>query len=279
MPSQTFTFHQLDVFTATPLRGNPLAVVIAADDLTPGQMSAFANWTNLSETTFLLQPTHPHADYRVRIFTPRQELPFAGHPTLGTCHAWLATGGIPKSEKIIQECGLGLIEIARTENRLAFAAPPLRRAGPLNPNLLTQIAASLRIPTSDITAHSFLDNGAPWLGIMLDSREKVLALNPDFAAMGDLWIGVIGPAKNQDFQFEVRAFSASEGFLEDPVTGSLNAGLASWLIPAGLAPPSYIAAQGTVLGRDGRIHITQDLEEKIWAGGDVVTCIQGTLTL
>jgi len=276
--TQTHSFHQVDVFTKTPLKGNPLAVVIAADDLTSQQMSAFAKWTNLSETTFLLQPTDPRADYRVRIFTPARELPFAGHPTLGTCHVWLASGGVPKGKNILQECGVGLIEIARVENRLAFAAPPLRHPAPLTPDLLRRVATSLRIPESAILSTSTLDNGAPWLGVMLKSRKDVLALQPDFTAMGDLWIGVIAPCDDADIQFEVRAFSASDNIYEDPVTGSLNAGLASWLIGAGMAPSQYVAAQGTALGRAGRVHISQD-HETIWVGGDVVTCIEGTLTL
>jgi len=276
--TQTHSFQQVDVFTKTPFKGNPLAVVIAADNLTTEQMAAFANWTNLSETTFLLKPTDDRADYRIRIFTPARELPFAGHPTLGSCHVWLASGGIPKGQNILQECGVGLIEIARIENRLSFAAPPLRNPAPLTPDLLRRVAASLRIPESGIIASSTLDNGAPWLGVMLKSRKDVLALQPDFPAMGDLWIGAIAPSDEPDIQFEVRAFSASDNIFEDPVTGSLNAGLARWFIGAGMAPSQYVAAQGTALGRAGRVHVAKDAE-KIWIGGDVVTCIEGTLTL
>ncbi len=274
----SYTFQQVDVFTAVPLKGNPLAVVVGADGLTDAQMTAFANWTNLSETTFLLKPLDKRADYRVRIFTPKRELPFAGHPTLGSCHVWLASGGVPKAKKIVQECGVGLVEIKREEGRLAFATPAFRRSGSLAPALLVRLAACLGISESEIVATSWLDNGAPWLGVMLRSREDVLALAPDFAAMGDLWVGVIGPAEGQDVQFEVRAFSASEGFFEDPVTGSLNAGLARWLIEAGMAPSHYVAAQGRVLGREGRIYVSRD-DKAIWVGGDVITCIQGRLTL
>jgi PhzF family phenazine biosynthesis protein len=273
-----YAFQQVDVFTMVPLKGNPLAVVVGADSLSDPQMAAFANWTNLSETTFLLNPIDERADYRVRIFTPRRELPFAGHPTLGSCHVWLATGGRPKSDTIVQECGVGLVEIARVDGRLAFAAPPLRRSGPLEPKLLARVAASLRIDESAIVASSHLDNGAPWLGVLLKSRDDVLALEPDFAVMSDLWVGVIGPSRGGDVHFEVRAFSASEGFFEDPVTGSLNAGLARWLIQAGMVPTSYVAAQGTVLGRDGRVYVAQ-VGEDIWVGGDVVTCVEGTLAL
>jgi PhzF family phenazine biosynthesis protein len=273
-----FLFQQVDVFSAAPLKGNPLAVVTGADSLSDAQMAAFANWTNLSETTFLLKPKDDRADYRVRIFTPQSELPFAGHPTLGSCHVWLANGGVPKADKIVQECGVGLVEIKREDGRLAFAAPPLRRPGPLEPELLTRVARSLRIAETEIVAASTLDNGAAWIGVMMKSRDDVLGLRPDFAAMGDLWVGVIGPAEAGDIQFEVRGFSASEGFLEDPVTGSLNAGLAQWLIGARLAPESYVAAQGTALGRAGRVFIRQD-SEAIWVGGDVVTCISGSLTL
>jgi PhzF family phenazine biosynthesis protein len=273
-----FAFQQVDVFTAVPLKGNPLAVVVGADGLTDAQMAAFANWTNLSETTFLLKPVDDRADYRVRIFTPRRELPFAGHPTLGSCHVWLACGGVPKADKIVQECGVGLVEIKQAEGRLAFAAPVLRRSGALEPELLERVAASLRISVDEILATSRLDNGATWLGVMLESREKVLALTPDFAAMGELWVGVIGPAYGRDVQFEVRGFSASEGFFEDPVTGSLNAGLARWLIEAGMAPARYVAGQGTMLGRDGRVYVSRD-EDAIWIGGDIVTCVEGTVTL
>jgi PhzF family phenazine biosynthesis protein len=273
-----FLFQQVDVFSAAPLKGNPLAVVTGADALSDAQMAAFANWTNLSETTFLLKPADERADYRVRIFTPRRELPFAGHPTLGSCHVWLANGGVPKADKIVQECGVGLVEIKREDGRLAFAAPPLRRPAPLEPELLTRVARSLRIAEAEIMAASTLDNGAAWIGVMLKSRDDVLSLRPDFAAMGDLWVGVIGPAERGDTQFEVRGFSASEGFFEDPVTGSLNAGLAQWLIGAGLAPETYVAAQGTALGRAGRVFVRQD-SEAIWIGGHVVTCISGALTL
>jgi PhzF family phenazine biosynthesis protein len=272
-----YQYRQVDVFTSQPLKGNPLAVVVAADGLSEGQMQAFANWTHLSETTFLLKPTDRKADYRVRIFTPETELPFAGHPTLGSCHVWLNCGGKPKEAEIIQECGIGLVRIARDATRLAFAAPPLRRSGAVNAKTLTKIARGLRIPPASIVASNWVDNGPGWVGILLASREEVLALKPDYAAMAGLEIGVAAPWQNGDAQFEVRAFMPTLG-AEDPVTGSLNAGLAQWLIAAKLAPAKYIASQGTVLGRAGRVHIHQSGED-IWVGGQVVTCIEGNLNL
>jgi PhzF family phenazine biosynthesis protein len=278
----TFAFQQVDVFTAVPLRGNPLAVVRDADSLTDEQMAAFANWTNLSETTFLLRPTVAGADYRVRIFTPGGELPFAGHPTLGSCHVWLTAGGRPPGSEIAQECGVGLVRIRRDGTRLAFAAPPLRRTGPAEPDVVAQIARGLRIEPGAIRAAEWIDNGPGGVGALLDSRAAVLALRPDFAALAGLSLGVIGPwdpARDGDAaQFEVRAFVPGVGVAEDPVTGSLNAGLAQWLIGTGIAPESYIASQGTALGRDGRIYVRRDGDDT-WIGGDTVACIAGTLTL
>ena len=274
-----FPFHQVDVFTAEPLRGNPLAVVLGADTLITAQMMAFANWTNLSETTFLLPPTDPAADYRVRIFTPSTELPFAGHPTLGSCHVWLATGGRPRGEEIIQQCEAGLIRIRRDGQRLAFAAPPLRRSGPLEAQTLGNIPRILRIPASAIIQSNWTDNGPGWAAVMLSSRAELLALKPDFGAMSGLNLGVIAPAEGPDFQFEVRAFVSEIGVPEDPVTGSLNAGLAQWFFAAGLAPSeSYVIAQGTMLGRSGRVHIDR-IGHDIWVGGNVVSCITGSLAI
>jgi PhzF family phenazine biosynthesis protein len=272
-----YQYQQIDVFSLEPLKGNPLAVVIAADRLTDDQMLAFANWTNLSETSFLLKPTDRKADYRVRIFTPERELPFAGHPTLGSCHVWLKSGGNPKAAEILQECGIGLVRIVRDADRLAFAAPPLRRYGTVEAKTLTQIAGSLGIPVTAITASSWVDNGPGWVAIMLATRDEVLALKPDYAAMAGLSIGVVAPWQNTDAQFEVRAFMPGVS-AEDPVTGSLNAGLAQWLISARLAPTQYVASQGTVLGRAGRVHISQ-FGNEIWVGGHTVTRIEGTLTL
>lgn len=275
-----FVFRQVDVFTSQPLQGNALAVVVDADDLTNAQMTAFANWTNLSETTFLLQPRSPLADYRVRIFTPHEELPFAGHPTLGSCHVWLTAGEVPKGDEILQECEIGLVRIRHGAGRFAFAAPKLRRAGPLESDVLGRVIAGLRLAPDAIKAANWVDNGPGWLAVLLRSRDEVLAIRPDYTILSGLRVGVVGAwdgAKHgADAQFEVRAFTAA-GF-EDPVTGSLNAGLAQWLIGAGMAPSNYIASQGSALGRMGRVHVERDGSE-IWVGGAVATCIAGTLTL
>jgi len=275
----THAFTQLDVFTDTPLRGNPLAVVHGAQDLSDARMQSFARWTNLSETTFLLPPTEPGADYRVRIFTPDRELPFAGHPTLGSCHAWLAGGGTPRgAEQVVQQCGVGLVRIRRDGSRLAFAAPPLRRSGAVEPQTMAQIVRSLRIAPDAIRASNWVDNGPGWVAVMLGSRDEVLALRPDFAAMAGLELGVVAPWAGGDAQFEVRAFVPTLGVAEDPVTGSLNAGLAQWLIGAGLAPARYVASQGTALGRSGRVFVEQR-GDTVWVGGDSVVVVSGQVTL
>ncbi len=273
-------FHQLDVFSALPLKGNPLAVVHAAQGLDEATMAAFARWTNLSETTFLLPPTQAGADYRVRIWTPGGELPFAGHPTLGSCHAWLAAGGVPQQAGlVVQECAVGLVRLRRAAGRLAFAAPPLRRSGPLDAGLLAHIVRGLGIAAADVLHHQWVDNGPGWCSVMLRSAEQVLAVKPDWAVLGDLKLGLVGAqAPGADTAFEVRAFVPGLGVPEDPVTGSLNAGLAQWLIGAGLAPPTYVAAQGAALGRAGRVFVEQSGAE-IWIGGDVVTCIEGSVAL
>ncbi|MEJ1974839.1 MAG: PhzF family phenazine biosynthesis protein [Acetobacteraceae bacterium] len=278
----TYPFQQVDVFSTEPLKGNPLAVVIGADALTGAQMAAFANWTNLSETTFLLTPTTPDADYRVRIFTPGGELPFAGHPTLGSCHVWLAAGGSPRGAEVVQECGIGLVRIRQADGRLAFAAPPLRRSGPVDPAMRAQIISSLQVSPEAVQAVEWVENGPAWAAVRLRSRAEVLALRPDHAAMGALKVGVVAPwdpaQDGTDAQFEVRAFAPGSGVPEDPVTGSLNAGLARWLIGSGRAPASYVASQGAALGRAGRVHVQQQGAD-IWIGGAVVTCIAGTVTL
>jgi PhzF family phenazine biosynthesis protein len=273
-------FHQLDVFSAIPLKGNPLAVVHAAQGLSDATMAAFARWTNLSETTFLLPPADPGADYRVRIWTPGGELPFAGHPTLGSCHAWLAAGGVPQQGGVVvQECGVGLVRIRRSGGRLAFAAPPLRRTGPLDAEGLARIVRGLGVTAGDVLHHQWVDNGPGWCAVMLRSAAQVLAVKPDWSLLGDLKLGLVGAqAAGADTAFEVRAFVPGLGVPEDPVTGSLNAGLAQWLIGAGLAPASYVAAQGAALGRAGRVFVEQSGAD-IWIGGDVVTCIEGTVAL
>ena len=276
----TLPFHQVDVFSSVPFKGNPLAVIAGADGLDDDKMRAIANWTNLSETTFLLPPQDPAADYRVRIFTPVRELPFAGHPTLGSCHVWLALGGRPKSDAVIQECGAGLVRIKRDGARLAFAAPPLRRSGEVEPDLRGRIARALGIAEDVIQAAQWVDNGPGWVAVRLGSRSEVLALKHDASVLGDQSLGVVAPwdaaRDGSEVQFEVRAFMGRGG--EDPVTGSLNASLAQWLIGSGVAPKRYVAAQGTVLGRAGRVHVAQD-GEATWIGGDVTTCIAGTITL
>jgi PhzF family phenazine biosynthesis protein len=276
----TRRFHQLDVFSAAPLLGNPLAVVHDAAGLSDAAMAAFAHWTNLSETTFLLPPTDGDADYRVRIFTPTEELPFAGHPTLGSCKAWLLAGGKPKADGfIVQQCGVGLVRLRRDGTRLAFAAPPLRKSGPLDDALLAKIVRVLGVTQADIINHQWVDNGPGFCAVMLRDAAQVMALQPDYASMGDLKLGVIGAqAPGGDTAFEVRCFIPTSGIDEDPVTGSLNGGLATWLIGAGLAPDSYVVAQGTALRRAGRVFVDRDGDD-IWIGGDSAVCIAGEVTL
>jgi len=272
-------FRQVNVFSADPLAGNPLAVVHDAAGLSDGQMAALARWTNLSETTFLLPPGDAGADYRVRIFTPQTELPFAGHPTLGTCHAWLAAGGKPKKPGVVmQQCGVGLVAVRCDGPRLEFAAPAVRRSGPLEPEVLSKIAKALALAPTDIVRHQWVDNGPGWCAVMLGSARQVLALKPDWAALDPLKLGVLGPHEpGGDAAFEVRAFVGDGGW-EDPVTGSLNASLAQWLFGARLASSPYVAAQGAALGRAGRVHLRKDGAE-VWVGGDVVEVVRGEVAL
>ena len=272
-------FSQVDVFTATALLGNPLAVVHEGSGLDTGRMAAFARWTNLSETTFLLPPTAPEADYRVRIFTPGGELPFAGHPTLGSCHVWLQAGGQPKrAGTVVQECSAGLVEIRRGE-RLAFAAPPTR-VEVADAELLQRVHAALGLDPARVRDAAWLSNGFPQLALLVDSAATVLALKPDHAALKALAkVGVVGPPPaGSEFDCEVRVFAAAIGVNEDPVTGSLNANIAQWLIDTGRAPTRYVAAQGTAMGRAGRIHVQRDAEGT-WIGGDVAACVAGTALL
>ena len=342
-PAMRRSFAQVDVFTAVPYRGNPLAVVADAEGLTTEEMQHFAAWTNLSETTFLLEPSAgpvddtdntgradranradesdgintadqvdatdttgtagatdgsdrmARADYRVRIFTPDRELPFAGHPTLGTCRVWLDQGGVPRRPgQIIQECGAGLVTIRADGDRLAFAAPPLVRSGPVSAEDLAAACTLAGIDpdpsAGSVVNANWVDNGPPWMGILLRSAEEVLALRPQAANPQDLFVGVVGPhppgsaADSADCtdgcDFEVRAFFPKHGTLaEDPVTGSLNASLGQWLTAAGHATAPYTAGQGAALDRDGRVYIDQDPDGTIWVGGDVVTCIQGTVEI
>lgn len=310
-------FQQVDVFTDTPYRGNPLAVVLDAEGLADEAMQRFARWTNLSETTFVLPPTDPAADYRVRIFTPAGELPFAGHPTLGTCHAFLRAGNVPQAlGRVVQQCGAGLVQIRRETGhaageRLAFAAPPLKRSAP-SPMLLAKVANALGLKAAQITAAQLLDNGPVWLGLLLADDEAVLSLRPDHRALRELGqkVGVAGVPATQNaplliaksnrearafgggasaavaerpsapqVDVEVRAFAAPVGVDEDPVTGSLNAGLAQWLIADGHLPARYVAGQGQCLDRDGRVFIERDAADQVWVGGHSVTCIEGQVTL
>ncbi|WP_332778178.1 PhzF family phenazine biosynthesis protein [Polaromonas sp.] len=328
-------FKQVDVFTGTPYYGNPLAVVLDGTGLGDDEMQRFARWTNLSETTFLRPPTAPSADYSVRIFTPDGELPFAGHPTLGSCHAWLQAGGQPRAaDFIVQECKVGLVKIRREGARMAFAAPPLKRSAP-SPVYLAQVAAALGLKAPQIMAAQQLNNGPDWLGLLLDSPQTVLQLDPNHLELKNLdaKVGVVSayPAPtapaliaraNREARafmaptlatacaalppegaipprggpsvefpptlettasaapdFEVRAFAAAVGVNEDPVTGSLNASLAQWLIAEGLAPERYLAAQGACLERAGRVYIERDASGQVWVGGESVTCLDGSVTI
>ncbi len=286
-------FQQVDVFTDTPYLGNPLAVVLDGEGLSTEALQQFTHWTNLSEATFVLPPTPEGraagADYRVRIFCPGRELPFAGHPTLGTCHAWLQAGGQPRTAgRIVQECGVGLVPLRQDGDRLAFAAPPLIRGGPLAEEDVVRIARGLGVARADILHHAWCDNGPRWRGVMLRSAEQVLQLQPDGAILAGLDVGVVGPrgkvgvvgaSDAEGIAFEVRAFfPGNNGLTEDPVTGSLNAALAQWLIGAGLAPTHYVASQGTALGRAGRVQVAQEGAD-IWVGGHSVTCVHGTVRL
>lgn len=285
-----YRYSTVDVFTAKPLYGNALAVVHDAQGLTDVVMQKFTHWTNLSETTFLLPPMDPAADYRVRIFFPGGELPFAGHPTLGSCHSWLAAGGKPKNrDEIVQQCAVGLVRVRRDGTRLAFAAPPLKRSGPVDDATLDSIARSLRIERSAIRDSQWVSNGPGWVAVMLGSRAELLALKPDLTNLEPHDIGVVAPlppkvgvvaptAEGDAASFEVRAFIGGGGPFEDPVTGSLQAGLAMWLIGSGRAPERYVAIQGTALGRDGRVYVEKRGDD-IWIGGDCVTLVEGTVEL
>ncbi len=275
----TRQFRQVDVFTATPYLGNPLAVVLGADGLSVEQMQKFAHWTNLSETTFLLAPQDAAADYLVRIFMPTGELPFAGHPTLGSCHAWLEAGGQPRTPGVVvQQCGAGLIPVRQDGADLAFAAPPLLRSGPVEEELAVHVADILGIARDEIVDLQWADNGPGWVAVLLASADAVLAVRP---GVTDMDLGIAGPyPPGSPAAFEVRAFFPKDGSTtEDPVTGSLNAALAQWLLGSGRATAPYLASQGTVLGRQGRVRISQDGDGTIWVGGSTVTCISGTVEL
>ncbi|HSU00965.1 MAG TPA: PhzF family phenazine biosynthesis protein [Nocardioides sp.] len=276
-------FRQVDVFSAEPWLGNPLAVVHDADGVSYAQMAAFARWTNLSETTFLCTPTDDRADYRVRIWTTSGELPFAGHPTIGSAHAWLEAGGVPRGDTIVQECGAGLVDVRRSP-RLGFAAPPLRRSGPLDPDLRARVLTALAVDESAVHDVAWIDNGPGWVGVDLGSAAAVRAVVPDIAAFTDLKVTVLGRCEDAEAadlgaDVEVRAFYADgRDFAEDPVTGSANAGLAQWLIGTGALPSSYTSRQGSVIGREGRVRVEAE-DGQVWVYGDAVTRILGEVDL
>lgn len=274
------SFTQVDVFTDELGYGNPVAVVHDAEGLDDEALQRFAAWTNLSETTFLLPPTDPRADYRVRIFTTARELPFAGHPTLGSARAWLEAGGVPRDPGVVvQECGAGLVRVRRDGERLAFAAPPLRRGGPVDPDDLAEVVSALGVDPAAVVDAQWGDNGPGWVVVLLDSAERVLALTPDARLMGRFPdIGVVGPhTGGGEVAYEVRAFFLP-GPTEDPVTGSLNAAIGQWLTRTGRAPGSYVAAQGTAIGRRGRISVDADGDD-LWVGGHTVVGVEGTVAL
>ena len=275
----TRAFRQVDVFTTVPYAGNPVAVVLDGTGLADEQMQRVARWTNLSESTFVLPPEDEGADYRVRIFTPSVELPFAGHPTLGTCHAWLEAGRTPKEDGVVvQECAAGLVRVRRTPDGLAFAAPALVRSGPVDEPLVEQIASSLGIARDAVVDAQWVDNGPGWVGVLLEDADAVLALRPGVV---ELDIGVAGPYPDgAPCAIEVRAFVPKNGATdEDPVTGSLNASLADWLLRTGRVSAPYVASQGTALGRAGRVHVSSDADGTIWVGGGTITCVAGEIDI
>lgn len=279
-------FAQVDVFSNTPYLGNPVAVVLDAEGMTDESMAEFARWTNLSETTFVLPPTNPSADYRLRIFTPGGELPFAGHPTLGSGHAWLESGGVPKTEgTLVQECGAGLVSLnintdTNTISRLAFKAPETTKSGPLDAEILRDIAETIGVDLGEIVAHQWVDNGPGWACVQLTSAERVLQLNPKFPDGSTLMVGLVGAYPvGSEADFELRAFAPKVGVYEDPVTGSLNASVAQWLFATGAASGSYTASQGARLGRKGVIDLSIDTYGDVWVGGPTITCIRGTVSI
>ncbi|MFG2375820.1 PhzF family phenazine biosynthesis protein [Streptomyces sp. NPDC048504] len=278
---RTRSFVQVDVFSTSPYSGNPVAVVLDGTDLSDDEMRGLARWTNLSETTFVLPPTVPEADYRLRIFTPGGELPFAGHPTLGSARAWLDGGGTPRDdERIVQECGAGLVAVRRGEGTLAFAAPPRVREGALDEDQLLRIVGAFGISRDRVVAHQWVDNGPGWAVVQLATAEEVLALEPDFSAFPDAMVGAIGACpEGSRHAFEMRTFAPAAGVPEDPACGSMNAGVGQWLISTGGAAASYRVSQGTRLGRAASIEISADADGTVWVSGAAVVCIRGAITL
>ncbi|MGB7962048.1 MAG: PhzF family phenazine biosynthesis protein [Propionicimonas sp.] len=274
-------FAQVDVFAARPYLGNPVAIVLDADGLDAETMQRVARWTNLSETTFVLPPTATGADYRLRIFTPGGELPFAGHPTLGSAHAWLEAGGVPRAEKVVQQCGAGLVEIRRDSSGvLSFAAPPMIRTGQLEVEILEQIVTAFGIDHNQVVAHQWVDNGPGWAVIQLATAAEVLALEPDLALIPTAMVGAIGAyPSGSPHAFELRSFAPRCGVAEDPVCGSMNASVAQWMTGTGAAPSHYRVSQGVRLNRAGDIAIDVDLDGTVWVGGTTTTCFNGTAAI
>ncbi|MFD7500756.1 PhzF family phenazine biosynthesis protein [Streptomyces sp. NPDC059850] len=275
------SFAQVDVFSTAPYRGNPVAVVLDGTDLTDEEMRQLARWTNLSETTFVLPPTTAEADYRLRIFTPGGELPFAGHPTLGSARAWLDHGGTPRhADHIVQECGAGLVRVRRGDGVLSFAAPPRVRDGALDEEYVGEIVAAFGIERDRVLAHQWVDNGPGWAVVQLATAAEVLALEPDLSLIPTAMVGAIGAYPEGDaYDFELRTFAPGAGVAEDPVCGSMNAGVGQWLTATGAAPSAYRVSQGKRLGRAGTIEITADADGTLWVGGAATGYIHGTITL
>ncbi|KRF08671.1 phenazine biosynthesis protein PhzF [Arthrobacter sp. Soil782] len=271
-------FAQVDVFSPTPYLGNPVAVVLNGAGLSDDAMQRVARWTNLSETTFLLPPTNPEADYRVRIFTPGGELPFAGHPTLGSAHAWLEGGGTPRRDDlVVQECTAGLINVRRGDGILSFAAPPTRRTGNLEGEYLAEIVAAFGIREDQVLSHQWVDNGPGWAVIRLATAQEVLDLEPDLSRIPTAMIGAVGAhPEGSEHAYEMRTFAPALGVPEDPVCGSMNASVGQWLTATGGMPSSYRVSQGSRLGRAGDITITADDDGTVWVGGATTTCFRGT---
>lgn len=281
MTARARDFAQVDVFSSTPFLGNPVAVVLDGQELADEAMQRVARWMNLSETTFLLPPTDPDADYRVRIFTPDGELPFAGHPTLGSAHAWLEHGGTPATPgRVVQECNAGLIALLHEDDTLSFAAPPMQRTGPLDDEFLNSLIAAFGVDRDDVLAHQWVDNGPGWAVLQLPSADDVLALQPDLSRIPDAMVGAIGAhPEGSEHAFEMRTFAPGTGVAEDPVCGSMNASVGQWLIATGGAPSSYRVSQGARVGRAGSIQVTADDTGTVWVGGATTTCIRGVLIL
>lgn len=268
----------VDVFGARAMAGNPLGVVHAADGMNAEAMLRLTRWIGFSECTFLLPPTHPDADYRVRIFYPAGELPFAGHPTLGTAHAWLRAGGQPKrAGVVVQECGVGLVEVRIEGELLAFKAPPLVKGGPLSAEERAEVARLTGVDEAGIVDAVHANNGPGWKLLRLRSAAAVLAAQPVARALLGTDVGLVGPHDDSDPAWEVRAFFANANgeLKEDPVTGSLNAATAQYLFASGLAQDRYIAGQGQQIGADGRVHCRIEPDGAVWIGGRVDTIAAG----